>query len=143
LYLVTFLSLSFSGCDINLKIGLAQKYTISGRLSDAESGELLIAANVFDRISLKGAVTNTYGFYSLTLPKGKVELEFSYVGYQPVTKSFELDKDTILDISISSSVQLKEVVVTSQKNGEKIFLSPLIGFNLSKLSFIGIAIKPN
>ena len=60
----------------------AQTFTISGYLEDATTGEKLIAANVFDTISAAGAVSNTYGFFSLTLPAGPVELSFSYIGYQ-------------------------------------------------------------
>jgi len=57
----------------------AQKYTISGYISDQENGEELIAANVLDQKSLAGTVTNTYGFFSLTLPKDSVLLSFSYI----------------------------------------------------------------
>ena len=61
----------------------AQKYTISGYISDAETGEKLIAANIFDQKSVAGTVSNNYGFYSLTLPADSVNLSFSYIGFQP------------------------------------------------------------
>ena len=60
----------------------AQKYTISGYVRDADSGEPLISANIYDSHSGAGAVTNTYGFYSLTLPPDSVELNVSYVGFE-------------------------------------------------------------
>ena len=71
----------------------AQQYTISGYLEDESTGEKLIAANVFDARSGAGAVTNTYGFFSLTLPEGEVELAFSYIGYQSQTETFELTEN--------------------------------------------------
>ena len=43
-----------------------QKVTMSGYIRDADSGEDLIAASVVEVKLLQGAVTNTYGFYSLT-----------------------------------------------------------------------------
>ena len=49
----------------------AQKHTISGYVRDAASGEPLISANVYDSNSGAGAITNTFGFYSLTLPAVK------------------------------------------------------------------------
>ena len=48
-----------------------QKHTISGYIKDASSGEDLIGANVIITSEKKGTTTNTYGFYSLSLPEGK------------------------------------------------------------------------
>ena len=44
----------------------AQKFTISGTVKDAASGEFLIGASVFNTPSLQGTTANNYGFYSLT-----------------------------------------------------------------------------
>ena len=70
---------------------LAQKYTISGYISDAETGEMLIGANIYDFKSKSGTVSNTYGFYSLTLDADSAYVNVSYIGYQPQksTKSTE------------------------------------------------------
>ena len=42
-------------------------FTLSGYVTEEESGESLIGVSVFDEKSLKGTTTNQYGFYSLTL----------------------------------------------------------------------------
>ncbi len=63
---------------------LAQKRTISGYVMDAASKETLIGATVIDKTSGKGCATNSYGFYTLTLDQGQVDLQVSYVGYTPV-----------------------------------------------------------
>ncbi|MGB1306542.1 MAG: carboxypeptidase-like regulatory domain-containing protein, partial [Flavobacteriales bacterium] len=47
-----------------------QKYTISGFVNDNENGESLIGVNVIVQEKLVGTTSNTYGFYSLTLPEG-------------------------------------------------------------------------
>ena len=61
-------------------------YTVSGYVTDVESGERLIGATVYDTISRQGTVTNTAGFYTLTLPTGKpCALVASYVGFSPST----------------------------------------------------------
>ena len=52
-------------------------YTISGFVRDSVSYESLINANVFERKSRTGTTTNNYGFYSITLPPGKVTLRAS------------------------------------------------------------------
>ncbi|MEM1119276.1 MAG: TonB-dependent receptor [Bacteroidota bacterium] len=93
----------------------AQKYTISGYISDEENGEKLIAANVLDQKSLAGTVTNTYGFFSLTLPKDSITLSISYIGYQPKELKLYLDKDISLEIDLSSSVSLEVVEIVGEK----------------------------
>ena len=57
---------------------IAQRYTISGYISDAVTEETMIGATLYDRNSGNGTVTNAYGFYSLTLPEGKVNITASY-----------------------------------------------------------------
>ena len=93
----------------------SQKYTISGYISDQENGEKLITANVLDQKKLAGTVTNTYGFFSLTLPKDSVILSFSYIGYQPQEVKLYLDKDVSLEIDLSSSVSFEVVEIVGEK----------------------------
>jgi hypothetical protein len=57
--------------------GWGQKFTISGYLEDRDSGEKLIAANIYETRSGAGSSANNYGFYSLTLPADSVRLIFS------------------------------------------------------------------
>ena len=76
------------------------KYTISGFALDAETGEKLIGANLYDPDRRLGTATNTYGFFSLTLPADSVTLLVSYLGYEPVTYRLLLDRDLRLDIEL-------------------------------------------
>ena len=78
----------------------AAKYTISGFAVDAETGEKLIGANLYDPDRRLGTATNTYGFFSLTLPADSVTLLASYLGYEPVTYRLLLDRDLRLDIAL-------------------------------------------
>jgi len=98
-----------------LAFSQTKKYTISGYAEDASSGEKLIAANVFDVRTLQGAVTNTYGFFSLTLPKDSVQLGVSYIGYQSVGTTFFLSKDTTITFRLLPSIELKTVEVVAEK----------------------------
>lgn len=86
-------------------------YTLSGFVRDSVSDECLINASVFDRISGQGGVTNNYGFYSLTLPPGRVSVSTSYVGYGAVEQTFVLDRDTLIDLLLSPRSRLSEIVV--------------------------------
>ncbi|MEA4917331.1 TonB-dependent receptor [Proteiniphilum sp.] len=94
----------------------AQHYTISGYINDRSTKEILIGATIFDARSGKGASTNSYGFYSLTLPAREVKVKFQSVGYSPYEDGFHLTKDTVMNISLSQTAsELEEVVVTARQ----------------------------
>ncbi len=93
----------------------SQNYTISGYVEDAETGEKMISAYVFDNNSGKGTVTNTYGFYSLTLPKDTIDLKASFIGYTSILKKFYLNKNVTINFKLESSNQLKEIEITGEK----------------------------
>lgn len=86
--------------------------TISGYLTDAQTGELLIGANIYNLSKKDITTTNAYGFYSLTLPKDSCTLQFSYIGYQTQTCHFNLVADTLLNIALSG-IALNTIEITS------------------------------
>lgn len=94
----------------------AQQVTISGYISEKKSSERLIGASVFIPEKNIGTTSNTFGFYSITVPAGEVDLHVSYIGFQPYTTKFRADKNTNLNIDLEAVSNLKEVVVTSQKD---------------------------
>lgn len=91
------------------------QYTISGYIQDKNTGERLIAATVHCPTLQKGTVTNEYGFFSITLPGGLVELGISYIGYEPQYLTIQLKKNSHQVIQLQHSITLAEVVV-SPKN---------------------------
>lgn len=98
----------------------AQNYTVSGYIKDNANGESLIGANVIEQNSLDGTSSNTYGFYSLTLPAAdSISLLYSYVGYQPQIIKLPLRKDTTIHVELTESAMLDEVVI-SAADAEKI-----------------------
>ncbi|MFN5432488.1 MAG: TonB-dependent receptor [Cyclobacteriaceae bacterium] len=91
------------------------KFTISGYIKDASNGEALIGATVYVTETQGGGVTNEYGFYSITLPAATYTLHYSYLGYLPITKSIQLDKNNRIDIELSGEAeQLQEVVIQAE-----------------------------
>lgn len=111
----------------------AQKYTISGYITDSENGEKLIGANVYNAKTLQGTVTNNYGFYSLTLEAGELELTVSFVGYAAYTEHIDLNKSIKINVELKPSLELEEVVVEGEKSGLKI--------QSSQMSVVQIPIK--
>lgn len=103
----------------------AQRVTISGYVRDAESGETLIGANIYDPQIQVGTTTNAYGFYSLTVTTDSAHLIFSYVGYEPYKILMPLEEDTVIQVHLRS-VLLEEVVVSAERT-EKIQESTRMG----------------
>src|SRR5688572_22975529 len=82
-----------------------QKFTISGYIRDKDNGETLLGANVFDKETMKGTVSNEYGFYSLTLPADTYTITVSYIGYNTIDTLIILKGDIRLNIDITSQVE--------------------------------------
>jgi outer membrane receptor for ferrienterochelin and colicin len=93
----------------------AQTVTISGYIEDAQSSERLISAAIFDAKTKQGVVTNTFGFYSLTLPKGDAVITVSYIGYQPQQYQLKLRRDTVMNISLVEGLEMQTVEVNAKK----------------------------
>jgi hypothetical protein len=111
-YLTTFLIL----LCIQIHGQHTDRFTISGYIKEAISGESLIGVNVYLPDRRTGTVTNNYGFYSITLPASdSVELAVSYVGFTPEIIKIILHKDTELNIDLKSNIVLNEVTVTADR----------------------------
>ncbi|MFM7666564.1 MAG: TonB-dependent receptor [Bacteroidota bacterium] len=98
----------------------AQKATVSGYITDASNGEAINGAKVFIQSTKQGAITNTYGFYSLTLPVGKYIVEYKYSSFSTVSKEIDLSKDISLNIELGSSVNNLNEVEINAKKGENV-----------------------
>ncbi len=95
----------------------SERFTLSGFIKDAQTGEALIGATVAVNDLRSGTVTNKYGFYSLTLPARRHTLKVSYIGYQTKTLTVQLKGNRRLDIElVPSELQLQEVKVVEKKN---------------------------
>ena len=98
-----------------LHVQAQTRYTISGTVTDGSSGEHLIGATVRDVKSGKGTVTNTFGFYSLTLPSDSALIAITYIGYKPDAFHFFLDKNTTQNVRLEQSSILKEVEIVGER----------------------------
>ncbi|MBX2904071.1 MAG: TonB-dependent receptor [Chitinophagales bacterium] len=93
-----------------------QKFTLSGYLKDSANGESLLGATILITELNKGAASNEYGFYSVTLPAGKYTIKAAYIGYKTQLKEIDLNKDVRLNIAFHSNViETKEVVISAER----------------------------
>jgi len=94
----------------------AQRVTISGYITDKASGERLINASVYNANTLQGITANSYGFYSLSLPAGKITLVASYIGYTAQSFDLNLSKNLTMNIALElASDELGEITVVGNQ----------------------------
>jgi hypothetical protein len=93
------------------------KVTISGYVTNIETGARVAGVTVFIRNLTLGAITNTSGFYTLTLPRGFHEIQFSFIGLKEKKYNLNLYGTGELNVDLSRSItSLKEIIISSQKN---------------------------
>jgi len=106
----------FTFCVFFAYISEGQKYTISGYITDEQTGESLIGTNVYVKNPVRGTTTNAYGFYSITLEKGTNVLYASFLGYSDWSKEIVLNGNVSLNIKLSpSAITTQEVLITGDR----------------------------
>ncbi|MEI7420868.1 MAG: TonB-dependent receptor [Prolixibacteraceae bacterium] len=113
--LLLFLILAISGFA-------QQKFTISGYIKNANTGENLIGATItIKELPGKGAGTNAYGFYSLTLPAGRYQVTAQFIGYASKTEEINLNQSIRKNFALTEQVStLGEIVISGQRKDENI-----------------------
>lgn len=110
----SFLFLIISSNLVTQVVSAQNRYTISGIVREAGSGETMVGLNIFVPEKSLGTTTNSYGFYSITLPQDSVELIFSFVGYKSRSFKMLLDKNIELNVDLEASVMLEGVEIKSE-----------------------------
>ncbi|MCK0147761.1 TonB-dependent receptor [Arenibacter sp. F26102] len=90
-----------------------ERFTLSGTITEISSNETLIGVTVAVPSLNTGVITNEYGFYSITLPKGNYEIQISSLGYQDIIKNIDLSVNQKINFQLLEvAEQLEEVIVT-------------------------------
>lgn len=102
--------------------------TISGFVRDAKNGETLTGAVIYlKEKSTVGITTNSYGYFSLTLPTGNYTIIVQYLGYKAKTISLDLQENVKVTIDLEEeSITLKEITITGEKNNNNVVSGELI-----------------
>lgn len=89
-----------------------QKYTLNGTITELATGETLIGVNIIIPALNTGAITNEYGFYSITLPEGTYEVLYTSLGYVTISMEISLTQSVTNNIALENDTQqLEEVVI--------------------------------
>lgn len=129
-----------------VNLAAQNRCTVSGYIRDAATGETLIGAGVMVTITdaasgtkasaatpganasaatndkpransrIIGAVTNEFGYYTITIPCGNIDLTYSYVGCADLQKSIDLQRDTVVNISLAQAASLKASTIVARKD---------------------------
>ncbi|MEZ0486016.1 TonB-dependent receptor [Fibrella aquatica] len=118
--LIFFTSLILIGLAVGTQA--QDRLTVNGYVKDASNGEGLIGVSVYSKESATGAVTNNYGFYAVTLPKGTYTFVITYVGYEKETRTVTLtDQNVRLDLELREEGRdLKELVVSTRRDDDNV-----------------------
>jgi hypothetical protein len=91
--------------------------TITGYITNKDTKEPVSGVTVFVQKLTLGTISNEYGYYSLTLPRGSYPMQFSFIGMKEKTVNLNLYGAGNLNVDMSSVlIPLKETVVSAQKS---------------------------
>jgi outer membrane cobalamin receptor len=107
--LIALLVFSFSGFS-------QSSFAISGKVYSNESGEPLPFANVIIKDTYIGTTCNSNGQFVLKTTDGIVDISCSFIGYQTLSISLDLKKDTNINFALSlTSTELNEITLSESK----------------------------
>jgi hypothetical protein len=124
--LITFFSLI--SCPGFSKHITSKPFTISGFVVDARNGESLTGAVIYaEEIPTVGITTNSYGYFSLTLPEGNYTLIVRFLGYKTKYIPLKLTENQKINVELEEeSFALDEITITGEKNNNNVVSSELI-----------------
>jgi hypothetical protein len=90
---------------------------ISGYITNKETKEPVSGATVFIQKLSAGTISNDYGYYTLTIPRGVHLLQFSFIGMREKKITLSLNGTGELNIEMNSMlIPLKETIVSAQRS---------------------------
>ncbi|MBK9191341.1 MAG: TonB-dependent receptor [Crocinitomicaceae bacterium] len=103
-------------------ISAQEKFTISGTLKDGATGEDIIGARIAVlELPGTGAISNTFGFYSLTLPKGTYTLQYKSLGFQTFEEKIELNANITKNLEMLPEAKTFDAIeITTEKENENV-----------------------
>jgi hypothetical protein len=108
-----------------------EKFTINGYIKDSLSGETLIGANLVAKKDNQTVTSNGYGFFSLTLPRGKYVLVASFIGYQSRQWEIDLQDNLSANVLLLPNTNMSAVTVTARRRDNQVKTAQMGKFDLN------------
>ncbi|MEQ1676314.1 MAG: TonB-dependent receptor [Chitinophagaceae bacterium] len=114
------------------------KLTLTGKVTDAKTGEVLPGASIYFIDDKIGAIADIAGKYVLTnIPNGHHVVEISHAGYSTLVEHLELNTNTEKDFALSSVVvENQGVIVTGVSGATSIRKTPVPVTSIRKTALL-------
>ncbi|WP_443939319.1 TonB-dependent receptor [Pedobacter sp. MW01-1-1] len=113
-----------------------EKFTLSGTIAIQSNHETIIGASIYIPEAKVSATTNSYGFYSITLPKGDYTILISYVGFDNLEEKISLTENIKRDFAMTEKSTSLDAVVISSNNSRTNIRKPEMSVNKLPISTI-------
>ena len=120
-------------------VSLSQSITVSGKIADKQTGEVLPDAHIWFPKQRKGFRSDEEGKFKLLLPaQTEYDIVVSYVGYSKRKFSFSAQSDTLINIFLEQDNALNNIVVYGSKNdfGVKHTQMSAIEMPIAKIEYV-------
>ncbi len=99
-----------------------QQIRVTGKVTDASTGEAMPGVNILVKGTTLGAIADAEGNFSISVTDGNATLTFSFIGY--VIQEIPLNGRTTINVALTAEVTaLEEVVVTGYGTAKKASLT--------------------
>jgi hypothetical protein len=89
---------------------------LDGYARDAKTGEPVVGASIYLEKLKIGTVTDQFGYYSISLPRGQHTISIQSVGIKDTKRQLMLNGDGKIDLELQTQVTtLKNVIMSAQK----------------------------
>jgi hypothetical protein len=109
---------------------------LSGKVVDAQSGEVIVGATISVDFKKSGAVTDANGIYKLSLPYGEYVLKVSSVGYNPYRTKVYMQSNLEINVELNNVTKQLEEVIVSASADKKDIQTPSLGVTVLSLKGI-------
>lgn len=119
-----------------------EKFTLSGIVKDQKSNETLIGVTISfeNNTTTRTSLTNEYGFYSISLPKGEYTVTINSLSYAGFSETITLENNSKKDFSLTEKTnEIEQVVVSGNSKKLKIDKPEM---SVNKLSIAQIKAMP-
>ncbi|SKA35823.1 TonB-dependent Receptor Plug Domain [Chitinophaga eiseniae] len=113
-----------------------EKVTLSGTITMKTSTETVIGASIFIPEAKVSAVSNAYGFYTITLPKGEYTIVISCIGFERIEEHISLKQNTRRNFPLSEKSKTLDEVVIKYNNTTSNIRNPEMSVNKLSISTI-------
>ncbi|MBS0031763.1 TonB-dependent receptor [Chitinophaga sp. 22321] len=121
---------------ISLVAWSQEKVTLSGIITMKTNTETIIGASIFIPEVKASTVTNAYGFYSITLPKGEYTIVISCIGFESIQEHISLRGNTRKDFPMLEKTRTLDEVVIKNNSSASNIRKPEMSVNKLSISTI-------